>query len=71
MRCKEVSNFILENGMKMKRLPRLSKSGSMNPLMMGPCVSSSLLDLYQQYYNPEKGCPLATPYYSFLQRASL
>jgi hypothetical protein len=40
MRCKEVSNFILKNGMKMKRLLRLSESGSMNPPMIGPCVSS-------------------------------
>jgi hypothetical protein len=45
--------------MKMKRLPRLFESGSMNPPMMGPCVSSSLLGVYWQYYNPEKGCPSA------------
>jgi hypothetical protein len=70
MRCKEVSNFILENGMKMKMLPHLSESGSMNPSMMGPYVSSSLLRVYRQYYNPEKGCTLAMLYYSFLQRAS-
>jgi hypothetical protein len=38
----------------MKRLPRLSESGSMNPPMMGPYVSSSLLSVYQQYYNPKK-----------------
>jgi hypothetical protein len=70
MRYKEVSNFILENSLKMKMLPHLSESRSMNPTMMGPCVSSSLLGVYRQYYNPEKECPSATPYYSFLQRAS-
>jgi hypothetical protein len=47
MRFKEVDNFILEKGMKMKRLPRLFESGPMNPPMMGPCVSSPLLSVYR------------------------
>jgi hypothetical protein len=70
MRYKEVSISYYKNDMKIKRLPRLSESGSINPPIMGPCASSSLLGVYRQYYNPEKGCPSATPYYSFLQRAS-
>jgi hypothetical protein len=71
MRCKEVSNFILEKWYENEMLPHLSVSGSMNPPMMGLCVSSSLLGVYWQYYNPEKGCPSTMPcYYSFLQRAS-
>jgi hypothetical protein len=59
MRCKEVSNFILEKWYENERLPHLFESGSMNPLMMGPCVSSSLLGIYWHYYNSEKGCPSA------------
>jgi hypothetical protein len=55
MRCKEVSNFILEKWYENERLPHLSMSGSMNPRMMGLCVSSSLFGVYWQYYNPEKG----------------
>jgi hypothetical protein len=71
MRCKEVSNFILEKWYENERLPHLSVSGSMNPPMMGLCVSSSLLGVYWQYKNPEKGCSSTMPcYYSFLQRAS-
>jgi hypothetical protein len=46
MRCKEVSNFILEKWYENERLPHLSMSGSMNPPMMGLCVSSSLLGVY-------------------------
>jgi hypothetical protein len=46
MECKEISKFILENGMKIKRLPHLSESRSMDPPKMGPCVSSSLLTGY-------------------------
>jgi hypothetical protein len=65
MECKEVSKFILENGMKIKRLPRLSESISMDPPKMGSRVSSSLLYGYWQYYNLEKGCP-PSPTYSFL-----
>jgi hypothetical protein len=65
MECKEVNKFILENGMKIKRLPCLSRSRSMDPPKMGPRVSSSLLTGYWQYYNPEKGCPPSPPY-SFL-----
>jgi hypothetical protein len=71
MRCKEVSNFILEKWYENEKVPCLSESGSMNPPVMGPCVSSSLLGVFRQYYNPEKGCPSTMPYYSFLQRASL
>jgi hypothetical protein len=43
--------------MKIKRLPHLSESRSMDPPKMGPRVSSSLLGGYWQYYNLEKGCP--------------
>jgi hypothetical protein len=69
MECKEVNKFILENGMKIKRLSRLSESRLVHPPKMGPRVSSSLLSGYWQYYNPEKGCPASLPY-SFLRRAS-
>jgi hypothetical protein len=71
MRCKEVSNFILEKWYENERSPRLSMSGSMNPPMMGLSVSSCLLGVYWQYYNPGKGCLSTMPrYYSFLRRAS-
>jgi hypothetical protein len=39
MECKEVSKFILENGMKIKRLPHLPESRSMDSPKMGPRVS--------------------------------
>jgi hypothetical protein len=55
MECKEISKFILQNGIKIIRLPRLSESESLNPPKTGPCVLSSLLTGYCQYYNPEKG----------------
>jgi hypothetical protein len=70
MEYKEISKFILENSIKIKRLPHLSESRSMDPPKMGPCVSSSLLTGYWQYYNSEKGCPPSKPY-TFLRRASL
>jgi hypothetical protein len=38
----------------------------MNPPMMGPCVPSSLLSVYRQYYNTEKGRSSITPYYFLL-----
>jgi hypothetical protein len=55
MECKEISKFILQNGMKIKTLPHLFESRSFDPLKTGPCVSSSQLASYWQYYNPEKG----------------
>jgi hypothetical protein len=62
MQCKEVSKFILENGIKMKRAGEvrdvtssLSESRSMDAPKTGPRVSSSLLGGNWQYYNPEKG----------------
>jgi hypothetical protein len=69
MECKEINKFILENGMKIKRLPHLSESRLMDPPKTGPCVSSSLLAGCWQYYNLEKGC-LPSPLYSFLRGAS-
>jgi hypothetical protein len=65
MECKEISKFILENGMQIKRLLHLSESRSMDLAKAGPWVSSSLLIGYWQHYNPEKGCPPSPPY-SFL-----
>jgi hypothetical protein len=46
MECKEISKFTLENGMKIKILPRLFESKSMDQQKMGPCVSLSLLGGY-------------------------
>jgi hypothetical protein len=43
---KKISKFILENGMKMKRLPPLYESRSIDQPKTGPCVSSSLLVSY-------------------------
>jgi hypothetical protein len=36
MKYKEISKFILKNGMKIIRLPRLSESRSLNPPKKGP-----------------------------------
>jgi hypothetical protein len=44
--------------MKITRLPHLSKSRSPDSPKTGPCVLSSLLVGYYQYYNPKRGATL-------------